>query len=152
MLDTRAAQDSSPRSAVVQLLSRVRLFVTPWTAAHQASLFLSISQSLPRFMSLASVMPSSHLILGHPPLLLLSIFPSIRDFSNESVLHVRWPEYWSFHIIAVPQFIHSPLVRHLYFFSFFIDYKYTMKCLLKLSKKSPTSSLVKFSGSYISNQ
>ena len=74
----------------VQSLSCVRLFVTPWTAAHQAS--LSITQSLPKLMSIESVMPSNHLILCHP-FLLPSIFPSIRVFSNESVLHIRWPEY-----------------------------------------------------------
>ena len=80
----------------VQLLSRVRLFVTPWIMAHQASLSITNSQSLPRLMSIESVMPSSHLILCHPLLLLPSIPPSIRVFSNESTLHMRWPKYWSF--------------------------------------------------------
>ena len=70
-------------------------FVTPWTAARQASLSLTISQSLPKFMFIASVMPSSHLILWHP-LLLPSIFPNIRDFSNESSVRIRWSKYWSF--------------------------------------------------------
>ena len=69
---------------------------TPWTAAHQASLSFSISRSLRKLMSIESVMPSNHLILCHPLLLLPSIFPSIRVFSDESVLHIRWPEYWSF--------------------------------------------------------
>ena len=78
--------------ASVQSLSRVRLFVTPWTAAHQASLSISNSQSLLRFMSIESVMPSSHLILCHPFLLLPSIFPSIRVFSSELPLHIRWPK------------------------------------------------------------
>ena len=88
--------------AVVQLPSRVRLFVTPWTAAHQASLSLTISWSLPKFMFIASVMPSSPLILWHP-LLLPSIFPSIRDFSNESSVHIRWPKYQNFSfIISLP--------------------------------------------------
>ena len=72
--------------------------VTPWAAACQASLSLTISQSLPKFMFIALVMPSSHLILWWPLLLLPSIFPSLRDFSNESALHIRWPEYWSFSI------------------------------------------------------
>ena len=81
---------------VIQLLSRVQLFATPWTVAHQASLFFTISQSLLKLMSIESVMPSNHLILGHPLLLLPSIFPSIRIFSNESGLCIRWPEYWSF--------------------------------------------------------
>ena len=80
----------------VQSLSRVRLFVTPWTAAHQASLSITKSQSLLKLMSIESVMPSNHLILCHPLLLLPSIFPSIRVFSNESVLPIRWPKYWSF--------------------------------------------------------
>ena len=69
----------------------------PWTAAHQASLSLTISRSLLKLMSIESVMPSNHLILSHP-LLLPSVFPSIRVFSNESVLHIRWPKYWSFSI------------------------------------------------------
>ena len=81
---------------VVQWLSHVRIFVTPWTAAHQASLCITISQSLLKLMSIESVVPSNHLILCHPLLLPPSIFPSIRVFSNELALHVRWPEYWSF--------------------------------------------------------
>ena len=81
---------------VVQLPSRVRLFVTPWAAACQASLSLTIFRSLPKFMSIALVMPSSHLILWCPLLLLPSIFPSIRDFSNESTVCIKWPKYWSF--------------------------------------------------------
>ena len=83
---------------VVQLLSCVQLFVTSWTAACQASLSLTISWSLLTLMSLESVMPSNHLILCHPLLLLTSIFPSIRVFSNESVLCIRWPKSWSFSI------------------------------------------------------
>ena len=81
---------------LVQSLSRVRLFVSPWTAAHQASLSIINSWSLLKLMSIESVMPSNHLILCYPLLLLPSIFPSIRVFSNESVLHIRWPKYWSF--------------------------------------------------------
>ena len=80
----------------VQLLSRVWLFATPWTAAHQASLFITKCWSLLKLMSIESVMSSNHLILCCPLLLLPSIFPSIRVFSNESVLHIRWPKYWSF--------------------------------------------------------
>ena len=80
----------------VQLLSCVWLFATPWTAACQASLTITNSQSLLKLMSIESVMPSNHLILCHPFLLLPSIFPSIRVFSNESVLCIRWPKYWSF--------------------------------------------------------
>ena len=80
----------------VQSLSRVRLFTTPWTAARQASLSITNSQSLLKLMFIESVMPSNHLILCHPLLLPPSIFPSIRVFSNESALHIRWPKYWSF--------------------------------------------------------
>ena len=80
----------------VQLLSCVPLFVTSWAAAHQASLSITNSWSLLKLMSFESVMPSNHLILCHPLLLLPSIFPSIRVISNESALHIRWPKYWSF--------------------------------------------------------
>ena len=73
---------------------------TPWTAAHQASLAITNSQSLLKLVSIELVMPSNHLILCHPLLLLPSIFPSIRVFSNESVLHIKWPKYWSF-IISI---------------------------------------------------
>ena len=79
----------------VQLLRRVLLFATPWTAACQASLSITNSQSLPKLMSIESVMPSNNLTLCHPLLLPPSIFPSIRVFSSESVLHIRWPKYWS---------------------------------------------------------
>ena len=82
----------------VQSLIRVRLFATPWTAARQASLSITNSQSLLKPMSIESVMPSNHLILCHPFLLLPSIFPSIRVFSNESILPIRRPQYWSFSI------------------------------------------------------
>ena len=79
----------------VQLLSHVWLFSTPWTAACQAFLFITNSQSSLKLMSIESVMPSNNLILCHPLFLLPSIFPSIRAFSNESGLHIRWPQYWS---------------------------------------------------------
>ena len=79
--------------AVAQLLSCVWLFVTPWTAAHQTSLSLTISRSLPKFMSIGSVMTSNHLILCCLLLLLPSVFPSFRVFSNESAVHIRWPKY-----------------------------------------------------------
>ena len=85
--------------SLVQLLSPVRFFVTPWTAAHQASLSITNSRSLLKLMSVELVMPSNHLILCHSLLLLPSIFPSTRIFSNESVLQIRWPKYWSLSII-----------------------------------------------------
>ena len=80
----------------VQSLSHVQLFATPWIAMRQASLFITNSWILLKFMFIESVMPSKYLILCHPLLLMLSIFPSIRVFSNESVLHIRRPKYWSF--------------------------------------------------------
>ena len=86
----------------VQLLSRVQLFATPWTTARQASLSITNSQGLLKLMSTESVMPSNHLILCRPLLLLPSIFPSIRVFSNESVLHIRWSKYWSFSFSISP--------------------------------------------------
>ena len=102
-------------------------FAAPWTAAHQASLSITISQSLPKFMTTEAVMPSNHLILCHPllhlilcyPLLLLpSIFPSIRVFSNESALHIRWPNYWSFSF----SFSTSPSNEYKGLISFRIDW------------------------------
>ena len=95
---------------LVQLLSHVRLFVTPWTAAHQAFLSITNSWSLLKLMSIKSVMPSNHLILCHLLLLLPSIFPSIRVFSNESVLHIRWPKYWSFSFSISPSNEYSGLI------------------------------------------
>ena len=94
----------------VQSLSRVRLFLTPRTAAHQASLSITNSRSLLKLMSIESVMPSNHLILCSPLLLLPSIFPSIRVFSNESVLRIRWPKYWSFSFSISPSNEYSGLI------------------------------------------
>ena len=94
----------------VQLLSRVWLFVTPWTAAHQASLSTTNSQSLLKLMSIESVMPSNHLILCHPILLSPSIFLSIRLFSNESALRIRWPKYGSFSFSISPSKEHPGLI------------------------------------------
>ena len=94
----------------VQLLSHVRLFETPWIAACQASLSIINSQSPPKPMSIESVMPSNHLILCHPLLLLPSIFPSIMVFSNESALHIRWPKYCSFSFDISPSNEHSGLI------------------------------------------
>ena len=85
-----------PLLKTVKSLSRVGLLATPWTAARQASLSITISRSLLKLVSIESVMPSNHLILCHPLLLLPLIFPSMRVFSNKSVLHIRWPKYWSF--------------------------------------------------------
>ena len=94
----------------VQLLSRVRLLATPWTAACQASLSFTISRSLLKLIYIESAMPSNHLILRPPVLLLPSIFPSIRVFSSESGLHIRWPKYWSFSFSISPSNVNSGLI------------------------------------------
>ena len=94
----------------VQSLSRVQLFAIPWTAAHQASLSITNSQSLLRLISIESVTPSNHLILCYPLLLLPSIFPRIRVFSNESALCIRWQEYWSFSFSISPSNGYSRLI------------------------------------------
>ena len=94
----------------VQSLSHVRLFVTPWTAAGQASLSITNSWSLLKLMSIELMMPSNHLIFCHPLLFLPSTFPSIRVFSNESVLLIRWPKYWSFSFNISPSNEYSGLI------------------------------------------
>ena len=94
----------------VHLLSRVRLFLTPWTAAHLASLSITNSQSLLKLISIELVMPYKHLILCCPLLLLPSIFPSIRVFSKESVLCINWPKYWSFNFSISPSNEYSGLI------------------------------------------
>ena len=115
----------------IHLLSHIRLFETPWTAAHQASLSFTISQSLLKLMSTESVMPSNHLILCHPLLLLPSIFPSMRVFTSDSALRIRWPKYWSFSFNISPSDEYSGLI------SFRIDWfdllavQETLKSLLQ---------------------
>ena len=94
----------------VQLLSCVRLFATPWTAARQAFLSITNTRSLPKLMSTELVMPSNHLTLCHPLLLLPSVFPSIRVFSSESALRIRWPKYWSLSFNISPSNEHSGLI------------------------------------------
>ena len=94
----------------IQSLNHVQLFATPWTAAQQASLSITSSRNLLKFMSIESVMPSNHLIFCCPLLLLPSIFFSIRVFSNESALHIRWPKYWSFSISISPSNEYSGVI------------------------------------------
>ena len=101
---------------LIHSLSHVQLFATPWTAARQASVSFTISQSLLKLMSIESRMPSNHVIFCHPLLLLPSAFPNIRVFSNESALHIRWPKYWSI------SFNISPSSKHLGLISFRIDW------------------------------
>ena len=125
--------------------SRVQLFVTSWTAAQQASLSITNSQSPPKPISIESVMPSNHLILCHPLLLLTSIFPNISVFSNESALRIRWPKYWRF------SFNISPCNEHPGLISFGMDrldllsVQGTLKSLLQLPQfKSINSSVLSF--------
>ena len=92
------------------MVSHVQLFVTPWTAAHQAFLSITNAQSLLKLMYIESMLPSSQLILCHPLLLLPSIFPSIRGFSNALALHIRWPKYWSFSFSISPSSEYSGLI------------------------------------------
>ena len=113
----------------VQSLSRVRLFVTPWTTACQASLSITNSWSLLKLMSIESVMPSNHLIICHPLLLLPSVFPRIMVFSKESVLCIRWPKYWSFSFSISPSNEYSGLI------SFRIDW-FDLLAVLGTLKKS----------------
>ena len=110
-MKTQPSWGKSPSlSQSVQSLSCVWLFATPWTAARQASLSMANSQSLLKLMFIESVRPSNHLILCRPLLLLPSIFPSIRVFSNESVLCIRWPKYWSFSFSVSPSNEYSGLI------------------------------------------
>jgi len=116
---------------IVQSLSNVQLFATPWTAALQASLSFTISQSLLKLMSIESVMPSNHLILCCPLLLLPSIFPSIRVFSNESVLPIKWPKYWSFSFSISPSNEYSGLIYFRMDWFDFLAVQGTLKPLLQ---------------------
>ena len=115
----------------VQLLNRVQLFTTPWTEVSQAFLSITKSQSLLKLMSIESVMPSNHLILCHPLLLLPSIFPSIRVFSNESVLHIRWPKYWNFSFSISPSNEYSVLISFRMHWLDLLAVQGTLKSLLQ---------------------
>jgi len=127
--------------SLVQLLSHLQLFVTPWIIARQASLSITNSWSLLKLMSIKSMMPSNQLILCHHPLLLLpSIFPSIRVFSNESVLCIRWPKYWSFSFNISPSNEYSGLI------SFRIDWLDHLEVQGTL-KSSPTPQFKSISSS-----
>ena len=125
------------QSVSVQLLSRVQLFVTPWTAACQASLSITNSRSSLKLMSIALVMPSNHLILCRPLLLPTSTFPSIRVFSSESVLCIRWPKYWSFSFGISPSNEYSGLISFRMDWLDLLAVQGTLKSLLQhLSSKA----------------
>ena len=116
---------------VIQSPNHGQLLATPWIAVHQASLSLTISRSLPKFMSIASVMPSSHLILWCPLLHLLPIFPSIRDFSNEPAVHIRWPKNWSFSFSISPSNEYSELISLKIYWFDLLSVQGTLRCLLQ---------------------
>ena len=118
-------------SSSVQSLSCVRLFATPWTAAHQASLSITNSWSSFKLTSIVPVLPSSHLIHSRPLLFLPSIFPSIRVFSNESTLHMRWPKYWSFSFIISPSDEHPGLLSFTMHWLDLVAVQGTLKSLLQ---------------------
>ena len=129
----------------VQLLSCVQLFATPWTAAHQASLSITNSQSLSKSMSIESVMPFSHLILCRPLLLLTSIPPSIRVFANESALRIRWPKYWSFSFSIRSSNEHPGLISFRMDWLDLLAVQGTLKSLLQYhSSKADNSSALSF--------
>ena len=130
---------SSPSQfSSVQSLSHVWLFATPWTAAHQSSLSITNSQSLLRLMSVESVMPSNYLILCCHLLFLPSIFPSIRVFSNESVLWIWWPKYWSFSLNISPSSEHPGLISFRMDWLYLLAFQGTLKSLLQHhSSKAP---------------
>ena len=127
-----------PSASSVQSLSLAQFFVIPWTAACQASLSITNSQILLKFMSIESVMPSNHLILCHPLLLLPSVFPSKRVFSNESVLHSRWPKYWSFSFSLSPSNEYSGLISFSMDWLDLLAVQGTLKSLLQHHSSKPS--------------
>ena len=133
----------------VQSLSHVRLFVTPWIAAHQASLSITNSQSLLKLMSVELVIPSNHLILCRPLLLLPSIFASIRVFSNESAVHIRWPKYWSFSFSISPSNEYSGLISFRMGWLDLLTVQGTLKSLLQHHSSKASNQLSSQSNSHI---
>ena len=130
-LETQVKKSGGLEDFVVQSLGHVWLFATPWTSACQASLPLIISQSLLKLMSTESVMPSNHLILCCPLLLLPSIFPSIRVFCSESALRIRWPKYWSFSFSISPSSEYSGLLSFRMDWLALLAVQETLKSLLQ---------------------
>ena len=134
-------------SQSLQLLSHVRLFMTLWTAAHQVSLSITNSQSLLKLMTIESVMPPNRLIFYRPLLLLPSIFPSIRVFSNDSVLRIRWPNYWSFSFNISPSNEYSGLISFKMEWLDLLAVQGTLKSLLQ--HHSSKVSILQFSAFFI---
>ena len=129
---------STTNTSSIQLLSHVLLFVIPWTTARQASLSITNSRSLPKLMSIGLEMPAYHLILYHPLLLLPSIFPSIRVFSNKSALRIKWPKYWSFSFNISPSDKHPGLISFRMDWLDLLAVQGTLKSLLQHhSSKNP---------------
>ena len=148
MLET-ALSPLSVQFISVQSLSRVRLFVTPWTAARQASLSITNSQNLLKLMSIELVMPSNHLILYRLLLLLTLIFPSIKVFSNESALHIRWPQHWSFSFSTSPSNEYSGLIFFKIDWLDLLAVQGTLKSLLQHSTSK--ASILRGSAFFMSN-
>ena len=147
-LATAAAGDIWKRViSLVPSFSHVQLFVTPWTAAFQASLSITNSHSLLKLMSIESVMPSSRLILCHPLLLLPSVFPSIKVFSSGSVLHIRWPKYWSFTFSISPSNEYSGLISFRMDWLDLLAAQGTLKSLLQCY--SSKASVLRLSASFM---
>ena len=144
--NTAIAEPHSVQFSSVHSLSPVRLFVTPWTAARQASLSITNSWSPPKPMSIESVMPSNHLVLCRPLLLLPSIFPSIRS-SNESVLRIRWPKYWSFSFNISPSSEHPGLISFRMDWMDLLEVQGTLKSLLQ--HHSSKASILQLSAFFI---
>ena len=132
---------------IVQSLSCVQLIVTPWTASRQASLSITSSWSLLKLMPVESVMPSNHLILCYPLLLLPSIFSSIRVYSTESVLHIRWPKYWSFSFSISPSNVYSGLISFRMDWLDLLAVQGTLKSLLQ--HHSSKASILQYSAFFI---
>ena len=146
---TEATQHAYIQTVTVQSFSCVRLFATPWTAARQASLSTTNSQSLLKLKSIKLVMPSNHLILCHPLLVLPSIFPSIRVFSNESALCIRWPKYWSFSFNISPSNEQPVLISFSMNWLEFFAIQGTLKSLLQ--HHSSKASILQHSAFFRSN-
>ena len=145
-MELRAKRQWSALKCKVQFSHSVRLFITPWTSARQASLAITNSRSLSKLMSFELAMPSNHLVLCHGILLLPSIFPNIRLFSNESALHIRWPKYWSFSFNISPSSEHPGLI---YFMMGWLDLLAIQGTLKSLQHHRSEASILRRSAFFI---